>query len=384
MLAITAKRLYGGAHGIEQPLVLVDDGKVLEVTTQDGKAAPKSARFIDLQDAILAPGYIDIHVHGGAGHDLMTNDDRGRADFERMLAKHGVTAYLPTTVTAPLDRTFAALDRLAGAIEGVHAQKDSDRAHPAGIHLEGPFLSHAKRGVHPAEDLLPASLETFDRMWQAARGHIKMITIAPELEGAQEVIVDAHRRGVCVSVGHSNADMKTTRSAIALGAQHATHTFNAMRPLDHREPGILGEVLTNSQMSADVIVDGVHVDPTIIRLFLRCKGPERAVLITDGLSATGMPEGKYRLGSLEIEVKDLRCTANGTLAGSVLTMDRAVQNVMQFANWELPETLRLAARNPARVVGLEQKGRIEPGCDADFVVLNAKGEVQKTIIAGRI
>jgi len=225
---------------------------------------------------------------------------------------------------------------------------------------------------------------TFDRFWEAARGHIRIMTIAPELEGAQEVIAEAARRGVCVSLGHSNADLNSARAAVAAGARHSTHTFNAMRPLDHRDPGIIGEVLTDERLSADIIADGIHLDPAIVELFLKAKGPGRAVLITDAISATGMPDGRYRLGTFEVEVKNGCCLLNGKLAGSVLTMDRAVRNVMQFAHWDLQHALRLATLNPARVAGFSDRGKLEAGAVADFVVLNPSGEVRSTIILGQV
>ena len=302
--------------------------------------------------------------------------------LESLIAKHGVTAYLPTTVTAPLDHTFAALDRLATAVEKGSAEGRRDRARPLGIHLEGPFISHAKRGVHPPDYLQAPSLALFDRFWQAARGQIKMMTIAPELDGAIEVIAEAARRGVCVSLGHSDADTKSARAGVDAGARHATHAFNAMRPLDHREPGIAGEMLMNPQLTADIIADGIHVHPAVVRLFLKAKGPGGAVLITDATAATGMPDGRYQLGSLEVVVKDGKCVAEGKLAGSVLTMDRAVGNVMRLAGCDLHTALRLTTLNPARVAGLRGRGEIEPGCEADLVVLTENGEVKATIIGG--
>jgi len=384
MIALTARELYTPLRSIVQPLVLVEDGRIAEVRSRETQEVPAGARLIDYGEAILAPGFIDIHVHGGAGYDVMEADSAALPAVESLIAKHGVTAYLPTTVTAPLDHTLAALDRLAAAVENASADGRKDRARPLGIHLEGPFLSHTRRGVHPPEHLLAPSLALFDRFWQAARGHIKMMTIAPEFDGAIEVIAEASRRGVCVSLGHSDADRESARAGITAGARHATHAFNAMRPLDHREPGIIGEMLTNPELTADIIADGVHVDPTVVRLFLKAKGPEGAVLITDATAATGMPDGHYRLGSFEVEVKDGKCMAEGKLAGSVLTMDHAVRNAIQFANWDLQAALRLATLNPARVAGLHGRGEIEPGCKADLVVLTASGEVKATIIGGTL
>jgi N-acetylglucosamine-6-phosphate deacetylase len=386
MIALTANCLYTPLERVEQPLLLVEDGVIVEACSRVERQVPAGIRVVDFGDAILAPGFVDIHIHGGAGHDVMGTDLAGLVAVEQLLARHGVTSYFPTTVTAPPEQTWSALDRLANAIESAAKNSGSrgKRAQPLGIHLEGPFLSHARRGVHPPENLQLPTLHTFDRLWEAARGQIRVMTIAPELAGAREVIAEATQRGVCVSLGHTDSDLETSRSAVAAGARHATHAFNAMRPLDHREPGILGEVLTDARLSADIIADGIHLDPAVVELFLKAKGPDAAVLITDAISATGMPDGRYRLGTFDVEVKNGRCEAGGKLAGSVLTMDRAVRNVMRFAHWDLQQALRLATLNPARVAGLASRGKLEAGAAADVVVLSAQGEVRSTIVRGEI
>jgi N-acetylglucosamine-6-phosphate deacetylase len=384
MIALTASWLYTPLELIEQPVLLLDGDRIVEVSSLKERSLPAGAQQIDFGDSILAPGYVDIHIHGGAGHDVMEMDPAALPSVEQLLAKHGVTSYLPTTVTASGDHIFSALDRLATAIETAERDPGSRglRAQPVGIHLEGPFISFERRGVHPPQDLLLPALPLFERFWEAARGRIRMLTIAPELEGARAVIAEAARRGVCVSLGHSDAKLHDTRAAIEAGARHATHTFNAMRPLGHREPGIVAAVLTDPRLSADIIADGIHLDPTIVELFLKQKGPETAVLITDATAATGMPDGKYRLGWFEVEVKNGMCTAEGALAGSVLTMDRAVRNVMKFAGWELQQSVRLATLNPSRVVGISNRGKLEAGCVADIVVLNPSGEIRTTFVHG--
>jgi N-acetylglucosamine-6-phosphate deacetylase len=381
MIAFTAKTIFTPLERIEEPLLLVEDGFIAEVTSRTRRELPEQCQEFNFADAILAPAFIDIHIHGGAGHDVMENDPATLIAVEHLLAAHGVGSYFPTTVTAPVDVTLSALERLSDAIEQPRDRSGS-RACPVGIHLEGPFISHARRGVHPPENLLPPSLEIFDRFWEAARGHVRIMTIAPELPGAQELIAEAVKRGVCVSLGHSDADMNSTRAAVAAGARHATHTFNAMRPLDHREPGILGEVLTDSRLSADIIADGIHLDPAVVDMFLKVKGVDSSVLITDATAGTGMPEGRYRLGALDVEVKDGKCLSNGNLAGSVLTMDRALGNVMQFARWNLQQTLRLTTLNPARVAGLETRGILKSGAQADILVLSPEGEVRTIVIGG--
>ena len=384
MLAFTAGRLLTPTDAVEHPLVLVEQGRVLEISGRSSRPVPGGVSTLDFGDRVMAPGYVDLHIHGGAGYDVMDDSAEALPAIEQLLARHGVTSYFPTTVTAPMDATLRALERLADAIEKrEHENVDGEsRALPLGIHLEGPFISHARRGVHPPENLLAPKLTTFERFWQAARGRIRMMSIAPELEGAPEVIAEAARRGVCVSLGHSDADFAAAERGIAAGARHATHTFNAMRPLDHRSPGILGAVLTDRRLSADIIADGVHLDPAIVKLFANAKGPEQTVLITDSISATGMPDGRYRLGSFEVDVRDGKCMADGKLAGSVLTMDRAVRNLARFAEWDLPQAVAAASQNPARVARIANKGILAAGADADFVVLSPEGEVLRTFVGG--
>lgn len=383
MLALTAKALYTPLEKIERPLVLIDEGSVLKITSQVASETPPRCRLRDFGDCTLAPGFVDMHTHGAAGYDLMGDDPDGQNAINTFLARHGVTSYFPTTVTAPMDKTLAALDHLAGAIESAKDARKG-QAQPLGIHIEGPFLSHTRRGMHPPEDLQPPTLVTFEKLWQAARGHIRVMTIAPELDGALEVMAEATKRGVCVSMGHSDADLDQARRGVTAGARHATHTFNAMRPLDHREPGIIAEVLTNPRISAEIIVDGIHVHPSVVALIAKAKGVEGTVLVTDATAATGMPDGKYQLGSVEIEVKDGMCLHDGTLAGSVLTLDRAVRNVMNFASWDLLSAVRAAGLNPAKAAGARSKGSLEIGTDADLVALDAYGEVKATIAKGVI
>lgn len=380
MHALTAKTLITASEEIADPIVIIEDGMVVEVST--GAARELPADHTAFGDAVLAPGYIDIHIHGAAGFDVMRASPSELAHFERFLARHGVTAYLPTTMTAPEQAILHALEGLSGAIRRPH--QEPGRAHAIGIHLEGPFISHAKRGVHPPDWLRPADTQLFDRFHDAAQGTMRLMTFAPELPDAGGFISHATAMGVTVSLGHSDADFAQTRSAIRAGARSATHTFNAMRPLDHREPGIVGAVLSDDRLFADIIADGVHVHPDIVRLFLKAKGDDRAVLISDAVSATGMPDGHYQLGPLEVQVKGDRCEYEGRLAGSVLTLDRAVRNVMQFDTRSLARAVRLATYNPAQLLKLTNRGHIAPGHRADFVVLTPQGHVKHTVIAGAL
>ena len=379
---ITAGHLVTPTEWIESPFLVVDDGCITSLRSRSAAEIPAGAQHLAFPGLVLAPGFIDIHIHGGAGHDVMEPDSSALERIECQLVKHGVTAYLPTTVTAPQDQILQALERLGKAVA---RRGNKERAVPVGVHLEGPFISHAKRGVHPPENLIPPSPATLDRFWQASAGTIRMMTLAPELPGAVETIRHGRSLGVHSSLGHSNATYAEAKAGIAAGADHATHTFNAMRPLDHRDPGILGAILEEQALTADIIADGIHVDPSVVRLFLRAKGDDRAILITDAISATGMPDGTYKLGSFEVQVKGNRCEYEGKLAGSVLTLDRAIRNVMAFAGWKLQQAVKLATLNPARLLGIsDQRGVLAPGRQADLVALTMEGEVVHTIIAGKI
>ena len=377
---LLARQMLTPLERIEDAALVIDGAIISAAGARESVAIPSTARVLDFGDSILTPGLIDIHIHGAAGRDVMEGSDEALAAIESLLARHGVTSYLPTTVTASMDDTLAALEKLARAID---REPVAMRARPLGIHLEGPFLSHARRGVHSSIYLQRPSVQALSEMWNAAAGHIRMMTIAPELDGALETIAAATRLGVCISIGHSNADLAQARAGIRAGARHATHTFNAMRRLDHRDPGVLGAVLTGDSLTADIIADGLHVHPEVVDLFLRAKGPDRAVLITDAISATGMPDGTYRLGSYEVQVREGRCESHGKLAGSVLTLDRAISNVMKFARAGFQQSLRLATLNPARVLGIAgRNGVLQAGADADIAIFSHAGEVRQTIVGG--
>jgi N-acetylglucosamine-6-phosphate deacetylase len=366
---ITARRLLTDAGQIEHPVVYVEDGKIVRI---------ESGAETDSKVTLTA-GFFDVHVHGAVSHDFMTATPDGITAAGKFLATRGVAHYLPTTVTGPIETTLRALETLASAIEGPQAEC---AAVPLGIHLEGPFISHKKRGVQPETFIEEPSVELFDRYWEAARGHIRLMTVAPELPRALELIGHATSKGVRVSLGHSNATASETLAGIAAGATSATHMFNAMRAIDHREPGIAGMVLDYEDLYAEAICDGVHVHPAMIRLWLKMKGEERGILITDGISATGMPEGTYMLGDLEVEVKSGVCMFGGVLAGSVLTMDRAVENLHEFTGIALGTAVRLASRNPARMLGLEHLTSMQPGNEANFNVYNDAGLRTGSILRG--
>jgi N-acetylglucosamine-6-phosphate deacetylase len=376
----TAERLWDGGRMLELPRVAVEDGHIASIDSRREIELPLNAEIFDYPGATLAPAYLDVHTHGAAGHDIMEATPEALDAISAFIAAHGTANFLATTVTAPVDATLRSLEGLAKIIA---ARPRQGRARIAGIHLEGPFISHLRKGAHPPEHLLAPDIALFDRMFEAAEGLVRLITLAPELPGALDLARAAVARGVRVSMGHSNATADEARAAIAAGAASATHTFNAMRPFDHRAPGIIGTVLANDTLFAELICDGVHAAPESARIWWRAKGSKRAILVTDAMSATGMPDGMYRLGSMEVEVKGGIASIGDSLAGSLLTLNRAVSNLIEFTGAPLEDALRAATVNPAAMTGLgDRAGAIEAGRPADFVAVDARGKHAASIIGG--
>jgi N-acetylglucosamine-6-phosphate deacetylase len=378
---LTAERLWDGTKLLDMPVVVIEDGRIASISTRAAKEAPGDAQVIDFPGSTLGPALFDVHNHGAKGHDVMEATPAALDAIGSFLASRGTGSYLATTVTAPLNTTLWSLSGLAKLLERPAV---AGQARPIGIHLEGPFLSHSKRGVQPVEHLLAPDIATFDRFFDAAEGHIRLMTLAPELPGAVELAAHATARGVRVSLGHSNATAAETRAAIAAGAVSATHTFNAMRPLDHREPGILGTVLTCDTLFAEMICDGIHTAREMAKLWWRAKGPERAILVTDAMSAAGMPDGEYQLGGFAVQVANGRAMVGDTLAGSVLTLDRALANFVEFTGAPLEQALRLATVNPAAMTGLgDQAGSVAVGQPASLVAVDRAGKLVGSVVNGQ-
>jgi N-acetylglucosamine-6-phosphate deacetylase len=263
---LTARSLWNGTSLLRDPVVEVEDGLIASIASRESSELPvhSQIRVLDFPGAMLAPAFFDVHMHGGAGHDVMEATPEALDAIGAFLASRGTGSFLATTMTASLEATLRALSGLARLLA---KPRDHAQAQPIGIHLEGPFLSHAKPGVQPVEHLLAPDIALFDRFFDAAEGQVRLMTLAPELPGAVELAAHATARGVRVSVGHSNATAGETCASIAAGAVSATHTFNAMRPLDHREPGILGTVLSNDSLFAELVCDGIHVAPEMVKLW---------------------------------------------------------------------------------------------------------------------
>ena len=385
MKVLTAARLITADRQIDEPVLVLEDASIRAIGSR-GSAELPAGEHLDYPGATLTAAYVDVHMHGCCGLDVMTATAEVLATIGSFLSRHGVGSYFPTTITAPRDATLRSLSGLAKLVQKAREREDepSTGARPLGIHIEGPFLSHAKKGAHPQHDLLVPSVKFFDRMWEASEGAIGLMTIAPELPNALDVIARAAGLGVRVSLGHSNATYAEAEAGRAHGAVSATHTFNAMRSFDQREPGILGLVLSDDRLYAELICDGLHVHPAAVRLFRKAKGADRGILITDAMSATGMPDGLYKLGELEVRLIEGRCLiGENTLAGSTLTLEAAVRNFTRFTDAPLAEAVQLASRNPAEMVGLaDQVGSLREGGAADLVVLSPEGAVLDTWLSG--
>ena len=387
---MTATAIYASAiltphEELRDCVILVEDGKITGLGPRDEVRVPADAVHYAAGDKIVVPGFVDIHIHGAGGHDVMEANSRALDRITTTLARYGTTSILATTVTAPVEETCHSLQGIARYIRNHEKLGDSTRpaAEILGIHLEGPFISKARRGVHPPDAIARPSAETLAQFREAADGLVKLVTIAPELPGAPELIASAVAEGLVVAVGHTDADYEQTRAAFSAGARHAVHFFNAMRPFTHRDPGVIGAVLTEPEMTAEVIADGVHVSGPAIQVLIGTKGFHTVLLASDGTSATGMPDGNYRLGTIEVIVKGGVCrNSEGKLAGSTLTLDRALRYLVELG---VPfiEAVRMATVLPARRIGLAgKKGILAIGADADLVVLTQDLRVDAVMSRG--
>ncbi|WP_025745897.1 N-acetylglucosamine-6-phosphate deacetylase [Kallotenue papyrolyticum] len=343
--------------------------------------APSDTPGIDLAGAIVTPGFVDVHTHGGGGYNLQTTDAQEILAYARWAPRTGTTAFLVAVVGVPHALPEAQLRAAVAAIE-----QGSPAAEPLGIHLEGPYMNPARRGAHdPSWLRQPTPAET-EQILALAQGHLRLITLAPELPGADALIQRLAAAGVTVSIGHTDATYEQAAAAIPLGITHATHCFNAMRPLHHREPGALGAIVEHEQVLGELIADGVHVHPAVARILLRALGPERAIIVTDALACAGVPDAVFEFNGQPARVVDgVARLADGTITGSVLTMDQALRNLVQIVGVPLPQAVGMLTRNPARSAGVAaRKGRLAPGYDADLLIFDAQLELQATICRGRL
>jgi N-acetylglucosamine-6-phosphate deacetylase len=369
---VHAHRILTPHEELHDRVILIQDGRITAIGHRDETQVPADARDIVARDTIVVPGFVDIHIHGAGGHDVMEATPEALRAITERLARCGTTSLLATTVSAPPDETCRSLAGIAAYIASPENRPSPRRAAAEilGIHLEGPFISSARRGVHPESALEAPSIPLLEKFLMAASGTARILTLAPELPGALELIDRALKEDLVVALGHTDATYEQAQAAIERGAKHAVHVFNAMRPFSHRDTGVIGAVLTHADVTAEIIADGVHVDSPAVEILLASKSADRVILVSDGIAATGMPDGEYRLGSIEVRVsKGVARSAEGRLAGSTLTLDRAVRNMVEL-NVSLIDAVRMATLGPARRLGLAgKKGAIAVGADADMVFL---------------
>ena len=375
-LVVAGGSVIGPAAVIERGDVVVRDGQIVAVGATGEVERPPDAVVIDATGCWVAPGFIDVQLNGGHGIDLTTEPGRA-GELGGYLPRYGVTAFVPTIITCSDEQRTAALDcsaRRDGA--GVAAVA-------LGLHLEGPMLSWSRRGAHPAgllRDPEPALIDGWDR----ERG-VLLATLAPELPNAVETIAALAARGVVVSIGHTNCTAQEFAAGRDAGATYVTHLFNAMRPFSHRDPGPIGAALADDGVVAGLICDGIHVDPVAVRMAWRALGPGRLNLVTDAVAVLGSAQGESRLGAVEVTVDDRGVrTADGVLAGSDLSLDRAVRNLVAFTGCSVPDAVTTVTATPARLLGLSDRGWLEPGARGDVTLLDADLAIVATIVGGEV
>ena len=378
MLYLKNATVYASDGIIEGGAVLTEGSRIAAVGRATDVACPDGARVVDAAELLLTPGFIDLQFNGGFGHDF-TADPTTIWQVAEELTRYGVTAFLPTIITSPLERIAAGQKVVTqGRPEGFRG------AIPLGLHVEGPFLNPKKKGAHnPAYLRLPDLDAVGD--WSPETG-IRLVTLAPELPGALELVEGLTKNGVLVSAGHSMATFAEAAAGFDAGVRYGTHLFNAMPPLEHREPGLPGALLTDDRPVVGFIADGVHTHPAVIKLVWNALGAARLNLVTDAMAALGMGPGTHLLGDYEVFVDDRSCRlANGTLAGSILSLDEALRNLVKLAGCSLEAALPTVTTTPAHAIGLDhERGQIAPGFVADLVLLSPDLRVRGTIVEGEL
>ncbi|MHA1593748.1 MAG: N-acetylglucosamine-6-phosphate deacetylase [Candidatus Baldrarchaeia archaeon] len=381
-IALIGKDVITPFKRIRNGMVIIDGERISYVGPVIDIPSTEKIEVIDASKYHIVPGFIDIHAHGALGCNVMDASIESLRKISEHFARHGVTAFLATTFTAPHER-------LLSVVKSVHMSVNSvtSGAEILGIHLEGPWLNKEKAGSQPSRWLRLPSKEEFLELYKASNGIIRMVTIAPELKGAIEVIEIARKMGVVPSAGHTLATFECMIAAQKAGLSHITHMFNAMGAFHHRSPGPVGAGLIIDDLTADVIVDGVHVHPSVVKLLIRVKGVDKICLITDSTSFSGLKPGEYKIfGDTKVIVERGACwLPNGRLFGSVLTMDDAVRNVIKFAGIPLEDAIRMASYNPARILNMSQEmGSLTVGKVANITIIDNNICVKLTIVRGNI
>jgi len=376
-LLITNCRLYDAADDKQTISILIENGIIRQVGEID---VDTDCEVVDVEGRIAAPGFIDVHIQGAGGADVLDGTVDGLEAISQTCARFGVTSFLATTVyNANGDN-----EHLALAAE--HTGRNLGGANLVGTHLEGPFIAGNKRGMIQPGCTCPVSIEVLNKILDMTAGHLAMMTIAPEVEGSLEIIRRLVDSNIIASFAHSEANYKQTLEGIKTGISHVTHLFNAMSGIHHRSPGPLVAIFENKNVTAQIIADGVHIHPSVLKLAFDILGPERVLLITDGIQAMGLPDGHYVYNGIEYESQNGAARyKDGTLIGTALGLSELVKRFISFTDCSLDVAVKIVTENPAKVLGLaDRKGSIAVGKDADLVLLDDDLSVQTTIVGGKI
>ncbi len=371
---------------ISDGYVLLSNGKITEVGKTEvlaERSFENTEIFSLVEGSKIVPGFIDVHIHGAGGADTMDGTPEALNTMAVHLPQEGTTSFLATTMTQEPDNIVKALKNAASYQNTLNAP---GKAEVIGVHLEGPFINPTKKGAQPEKYILDPNIHIFNEWQEAAGGTIKLVTVAPEMPNGIEFISYLAENNVTASIGHTDATFDQVKAAVEAGATQVTHLYNGMRGLHHREPGTAGAALLFDELKVELISDGIHINPHMVQLAIKAKGTDGALLITDAMRAKCLKNGLYELGGQPVIVGDGKATLeDGTLAGSILKMIDAVNNMLEFTTLSLHDVIKLASVNPAKQIGVfDTKGSIAVGKDADIVVLNEKLEIEMTICRGAI
>jgi N-acetylglucosamine-6-phosphate deacetylase len=360
--------------------IVIDEGRIISIGDAPTHT-PAGAQCLDAQGNQVLPGFIDLHIHGGRGFDVMDGTIDAVHGMAAHLACHGVTGFLATTVTASFSDTLAAAHIVREARALPHAG-----AEILGMHLEGPYINAARRGAQNPAYICPSSLSEIDDVIAASGDCVRLVTLAPEMPGAHEMAAHLQRLGIIASMGHTDATYEQAMAGVAAGFSHVTHLYNAMRPFEHREPGIVGAALSEPRLMVEIIADGLHIHPISARIVIQARGAQHVVLISDAIRGASLPYGCYRMGGQDIWTSEKGArTAEGRLAGSLLTLETALRNVISWTDLPLHEAMAMASLNQARELGLDGRlGSVAVGKDASLAICSANLDVLATFVGGRL
>jgi N-acetylglucosamine-6-phosphate deacetylase len=380
-ILLTNAQIYSESGMVDLGFIYIEKGQIAALGSMEQLSDIKGAEVIDLAGKRVIPGMVDVHIHGVAGADTMDATPEALKTMAANLPKEGTTSFLATTITQSHENIEKALINAADFIEN---HQVPGQAECIGIHLEGPFINVKRAGAQPPEYIVPPNVELFRRWQELARGHIKLVTLAPEQPGGPEFIRYLKDTGVIASIGHSDATYDEVIDAIGAGASHVTHLFNGMRGFHHREPGVAGAAFLRDELNVEMIVDGIHINPNSVQVAYKQITSERIILITDAMRAKCLKQGIYDLGGQEVIVteRDARL-ADGTLAGSILRMKDALINMERFVGCSVEQLIQMTSSNAVQELGFaDRKGAIAVGKDADLLVLDDRFEIHMTFCRG--